>query len=82
MIILKHGKPQTHIFHCDNCGCEFEAEEKEWTTWFEVDLFDENTRSIKCPDCGYLIEEVIQPKASIPTPDYLRSIALNEDEDK
>lgn len=78
MIILKHGKPKTHVFHCDNCGCEFEAEEKEWTTWFEYDLWEENTRTIKCPDCGYLIEEELPPQEK-PDPDALRRMTLSED---
>lgn len=78
MIILKHGKPKTHVFHCDNCGCEFEAEEKEWTTWFEYDLWESNTRSIKCPDCGYLIEEEL-PQQEKPDPEALRRITIAED---
>ena len=74
MIILKHGKPKSHVFHCDNCGCEFEAEEKEWTTWF----WEENTRTINCPDCGYLIEEELPLKEESDAT-YLHRLTLDED---
>lgn len=53
MKIIKHGNKKPILFKCVNCGCEFEAEEKECSV-----LVNENAKPeayvLSCPDCRKL----------------------------
>jgi len=56
MKIIKQGrKPETMVyFFCDNCGCEFEADQKECspTSWIAMVHDDLGSANCKCPYCG------------------------------
>ena len=53
MKIIKKGKiPTTFIrFCCSNCGCIFECEKGEYTTYHSC-LRNDDYYETKCPTCG------------------------------
>ena len=71
MRILKHGTPQKDIikiFSCHICGCEFEANQKEYESVAQLPE-DRGAISVsdfrylrtvyycRCPECGEKVEE-------------------------
>lgn len=58
MKILKEGNlkrlKRPLIFDCETCGCEFEADNTEYT-WEFSQREGYGWYSIKCPTCGYFV---------------------------
>ena len=56
MEIIKHGKPKIKkvFFTCDDCGCEFAADDGEYTGITNQMEYLETKKSYKCkcPECG------------------------------
>lgn len=80
--VLKHGEPKHHIFTCRNCGCEFEAEEKEWNEVYDLDDDAEANPIwlIECPDCGKPVDTpaAVKPVAKL---SYLTQVVVKKNDE-
>lgn len=67
MKIIKHGKqpkkPKPISFTCSVCGCEFEAEESEYTRDGEKKIFH-----CECPECGKTNGQYVPTAEDVVTP--------------
>lgn len=69
MIVLKHGKkpePKRWKFRCENCGCEWIADQDEvdrWSTFFDVDrIIAFHHATCNCPTCDRATSDLCEVK--------------------